>query len=75
MFKIYIRIYIPRNARVANKLPLPFLKKPLCMGDLLPACEIFLERPENSFLNSPNLSPFVISTNHRNLTFKDRYFS
>ena len=75
MFNMYICIYIPRNARVGNKLPMPFLKKPLCMEDLLPTCKIFLERPENSFLDSPNLSPFEISTNHRNLTFKDRYFS
>ena len=36
----------PRNSRVGNKLPVLFVKKPLFMGDLLPACKIFIERPE-----------------------------
>ena len=35
----------PRNFRAGNKSPVPFLEKPLCMGDLLPAREIFIERP------------------------------
>ena len=36
---------LPRNLREDNKLPAPFLKKSLCMGDLLPASKIFIERP------------------------------
>ena len=36
----------PRNSRAGNKLPVLFVKKPLFMGDLLPACKIFIERPE-----------------------------
>ena len=35
----------PRNLRAGNKSPMQFLKKPLCMGDLSPVCNIFLERP------------------------------
>ena len=35
----------PRNFRAGNKSPMPFLEKSLCMGDLLPAREIFIERP------------------------------
>ena len=33
-----------RNSRVGNKLPALFVKKPLCMGDLLPTCKIFIEK-------------------------------
>ena len=36
---------LPRNLRVGNKSPLPFLEKPLCMGNLSPAHKIFIERP------------------------------
>ena len=39
---------LPRNPRVGSKLPVLFVTKPLCMGDLLPACKIFIERPEHS---------------------------
>ena len=39
---------LSRNLRASNKLPAPFLKKPLCTGDLLPACKIFIERPVQS---------------------------
>ena len=35
----------PRNPRMGNKLPLPFVKKPLCMGHLLSWCKIFIEKP------------------------------
>ena len=35
----------PRNLRAGNKLPVLFLKKPLCAGNLLPAWKIFIERP------------------------------
>ena len=35
----------PRNPRVGNKSPLPFVKKPLCMGHLLSWCKIFIEKP------------------------------
>ena len=35
----------PRNPKAGNKLPVLFLKKPLCTGDLLPMCKIFIERP------------------------------
>ena len=35
----------PRNLRAGNKLPVLFLKKPLSMGDLLPTCKTFIERP------------------------------
>ena len=37
---------LPRNLRAGNKLPVLFLKKPLCMGDLLPASKILIERPD-----------------------------
>ena len=33
----------PRNPRVGNKSPMLFVKKPLCMGDLSPACKIFIK--------------------------------
>ena len=33
-----------RNLRAGNKLLALFLKKRSCMGDLLPACKIFIER-------------------------------
>ena len=36
---------LPRNLRVGNKSPLPFLEKLLCMGNLLSAHKIFIERP------------------------------
>ena len=36
----------PRNPSVGNNLPVLFVKKPLCMGDLSPACEIFIESPD-----------------------------
>ena len=36
----------PRNPRVGSKSPTLFVKKPLSMGDLLPACKIFIERPD-----------------------------
>ena len=32
--------------KVGNKLPLLLLRKPLCMGDLLPVRKIFIERPD-----------------------------
>ena len=35
----------PRNPRAGNKLPVLFVKKPLCTGNLLPASKIFIERP------------------------------
>ena len=35
----------PRNLRGGNKLPMLFLEKPLCMGDLWPAHKIFIQRP------------------------------
>ena len=35
----------PRNPRADKKSPALFVKKPLCTGDLLPACKIFIERP------------------------------
>ena len=37
----------PRNSRASSKLPMLFVKKPLCMGDLYPGCKIFIERPVN----------------------------
>ena len=36
---------LPRNPRAGNKLPLLFVKKSLCKGNLLPARKIFTERP------------------------------
>ena len=36
---------LPRNLRAGNKLVALFLKKPLCMGDLLSTLKIFIERP------------------------------
>ena len=34
----------PRNPGVGNKSPVLFVKKSLCMGNLLPACKVFIER-------------------------------
>ena len=42
----------PRNLRVGNKSPAPFLKKCSCTGDLSPVLKIFIERPVyTTFLN------------------------
>ena len=38
-------IQSPGNLRLGNKLPALFLKKPLCMGDLLPVHKIVIESP------------------------------
>ena len=35
----------PGNLSEDNKSPVLFLKKPLCMDDLLPVHKIFIERP------------------------------
>ena len=35
----------PRKLKAGNKSPALLLKKPLCTGDLLPTCKIFIERP------------------------------
>ena len=35
----------PENPRTGNKSPTLFVKIPLCTGDLLPACKLFIERP------------------------------
>ena len=49
MITILQKLYsLPRNLRVGNKLPVLFLKRPLCTGDLLPTCKIFIERPEQA---------------------------
>ena len=34
-----------RNPRAGNKLPALFVKKLLCMGDISPVINIFIERP------------------------------
>ena len=47
---------------MGNKSPAPFLKKPLCMGDLSPACKIFIERPV--IATEPNLSIFILAHSH-----------
>ena len=40
------KIYsLPRNLRASNKLPVLFLKKPLCTSNLWPMHKIFIERP------------------------------
>ena len=36
----------PRNSRAGNKLPVLFVKKLCCTGDLLPKRKIFIERPD-----------------------------
>ena len=41
---------LPRNSRVGNKLPVLFVKKLSCTGDLLPAHKIFIERPDDIYL-------------------------
>ena len=53
---------LPRNLRVGNKSPTPFLKKPLCMGDLSPALKIFIERPVSLWINKTDDSLFQIKT-------------
>ena len=37
----------PRNLRADYKLPTLFLKKLLCMDNLLPTYKVFTERPED----------------------------
>ena len=37
---------LSRNPEAGNKSRALFAKKPLCTGDLLPVCKIFIERPE-----------------------------
>ena len=37
---------LPRNLRAGNKLPAPFLEKPLCTGNLQPPRKISIERPD-----------------------------
>ena len=40
------KLYSPsRSPRAGSKLPMLFVKKPLCTGDLSLACKIFIERP------------------------------
>ena len=41
----------PKNPRAGNKLPVLFVKKPLCMGDLSPGRKIFIERPGIDIFN------------------------
>ena len=36
---------LPRNSRVGNKLPVLFVKKPFCTGDLSSMHKIFIESP------------------------------
>ena len=54
---------LPRNLRVDNELPMLFLKKPLCMDHLLPACKILagLEKPiqELLFCEVFNIFPVI----------------
>ena len=41
------KLYSPhRNHTAGNKLPTLYVKKPFCMGDLLPTSKIFIEKPE-----------------------------
>ena len=42
---------LPRNPRVGNKLPVLFVKKPLCTGDSLPRHKIFIEKPGIDIFN------------------------
>ena len=42
----------PRNRTAGNKLPVPFFWKPFCMGNLLPTCKIFIERPDSLILSN-----------------------
>ena len=37
---------LPINPRAGNKSPMLYVKKPLCMGNLLPVCKKFIERHE-----------------------------
>ena len=48
---------LPRNSRAGSKLPMLFVKKPLCRGSLLPACKILIERPEHANEDSFFLRP------------------
>ena len=41
---------LPRNFRAGIELPAPFLVKPLCASNLLPACKICIEKPAARFL-------------------------
>ena len=47
---------LPKQSRAGNKSPVLFVKKPCCMGDLLPLRKIFIERPACNFF-------FVINDN------------
>ena len=44
-------MHLLRNPRVGNKLPALFVKKLLCMGNLLPMRKIFIERPVHNFMD------------------------
>ena len=66
---------LPRNPRVGNKLPVLFVEKPLCMGDLSPACKIFIERPVTSsnawltpckYIVKGNIAVICAKVNHNN---------
>ena len=50
----------PRNSRVGNKLPKLFVKKLSCMGDLLPVCKIFTERPANKLYDRETFLDFIL---------------
>ena len=45
--KLHKLYSLQRNFSAGNKLPMPFLKKTLCTGNLLPMQKIFIERPIN----------------------------
>ena len=60
---------LPRSLRAVNLLPALFLKKPLCMGDLLPACNIFIEMPVMGF------GMLVFFTNLILMEFEVRYLA
>ena len=52
---------LSRNPRVGKNLSMLFVKKPLCMSDLSPACKIWPERPVLD-LSPSHLCKYSLST-------------
>ena len=46
---------LPKNPKAGNKLPALFVKKALCMGNLSPMHNIFIEKPDKPPVNLQNV--------------------
>ena len=63
----------PRNPRAGNKSVVVFVKKPLCTGDLLPACKILIERPEKCNLTTFYANAMTQTQNYHNNRNKELF--